>query len=77
MDRREAIKDGEHYSGDPILACGFLIGERKHVIVIALTYNHHNDDVSHVMSIPTKAIRRITHLRGVKGSKMPGSIEKL
>ena len=53
-----------------LVACGFLIAERADVVVVALTYNHHNDDVSHVMSIPTAAIRSIIHLRGVAGSQI-------
>lgn len=77
QDREEAIADGIKYSADPILACGFLIAERKDVLVLALTYNHHNDDVSNVMAIPTKAIVRVTHLRGVEGSVMPGSITEI
>lgn len=75
-DRKQAIKDGIYFSTNPILACGFLIAERKDVLVIALTYNHHNDDVSHVMSIPVPAIVSVTHLRGVKGAKMPGTITR-
>jgi len=77
MDRREAIKGGIRYAGEPILACGFLIGERKNVIILALTYNHHNDDVGHVISIPRMAVHSLTYLRGVKGAKMPGLITKL
>jgi hypothetical protein len=77
QDREVAIEAGLHYSGDPILACGFLIAERKDVIVIALTFNHHNDDVSHVMAIPVPAVKSIIHLRGVKGSKMPGNVTTL
>lgn len=77
MDRSQAIKEGTHYSGDPILACGFLIAERKDVVVICLTFNHHNDDVNFVMSIPTKAIVSIIHLQGVPGSVMPGPITEL
>lgn len=77
QDRAEAIADGVKYAGDPILACGFLIAERKDVIVLSLTYNHHNDDVSNVMAIPTKAIVSIIHLQGVPGSVMPGAITEI
>lgn len=75
QDRRAAIKNGLYYSSDPILACGFLIAERKNVIVLSLTYNAHNDDVGHVMAIPRAAVRSITVLRGVKGAKMPGRVK--
>lgn len=66
-DRAEAIADGWRYSGRPILACGFLLSEQTNlsgtnVVVIALAHNTHNDDVSHVMSIPTVAIKSITRL---------------
>lgn len=63
QDRAEAIKEGIHYSTDPIRACGFLIAERKDVLVVALSYNHHNDDVSHVISIPRAAVLNVRTLK--------------
>ena len=63
MDREQAIKNGTHYSTDPIRACGYLIAERKDVLVLALTYNHHNDDVGHVISIPRMAVVEIRRLK--------------
>lgn len=75
-DREEAIKEGIGYVTDPILACGFLIAERDDALVIALTYNHHNDDVSHCMSIPRAAVTSIIRLKGVAGSKMPRNVTR-
>lgn len=63
VDRRRAIADGARYSGTPIVSSGFLIARRKKVIVIALSWNPHNDDVAHVLSIPRSAIVRIRRLR--------------
>lgn len=73
-DREAVIKDGIRFATDAIYSCGFLIAERKDVIVLALSYNHHNDDVGHVIAIPTRAVESITHLRGVRGAKMPKGV---
>jgi hypothetical protein len=68
-DREEVLKDAPQYL-EPISVAGFLLADEERGVIVSLLYNHHADEVGHVVIIPRANVLKMTQLRAGKGFKL-------